>query len=241
MPSDDAKAALQALAPVEGMIAAVRGALGAPAALMNDTTWRGAAADAWKGDWGGRRKVVEAFLNDAEAEGSSSLRLLEMSPITKPTSNTWLPSGTVLIRRWQPNWPAFFMCKTPHTASRSNRSVGEVRKSLPISPPAWRPLAGMDCFRPRLRLLWRIHRATTCGRRPCCSSTAPRVKVRTTASFSKRWGKRRWIGVALTSRCREANSTRMGLDAFLMPPRGLVPVARAAPNNGLEQDSAARG
>lgn len=68
MPSDDAKAALQALAPVEGMIAAVRGALGAPAALMNDTTWRGAAADAWKGDWGGRRKAIEAFLNDAEAE-----------------------------------------------------------------------------------------------------------------------------------------------------------------------------
>lgn len=68
MSSDDAKAALQSLAPIEGMVEAIRGALGAPAGLMNDVTWRGAAADTWKGDWGGRRKAIEAFLSDAEAE-----------------------------------------------------------------------------------------------------------------------------------------------------------------------------
>lgn len=68
MPSDDAKAALQALAPVQGMIETIRGALGAPAGLMNATTWKGAAADAWMGDWRSRRTAIEAFLNDAEAE-----------------------------------------------------------------------------------------------------------------------------------------------------------------------------
>lgn len=77
MASDDEKAALQALAPVEEMIESLRGALSAPAALMNNTTWRGTAADAWEGDWKARRKAIEAFLVDAEAECNRLRRKLQ--------------------------------------------------------------------------------------------------------------------------------------------------------------------
>lgn len=77
MPSDDAKAVLQTLAPIEGMIQAVRGALSAPGGLMNDTTWRGSAADAWRGDWDGRRRAIEAFLNDAQIECDRLRRQLQ--------------------------------------------------------------------------------------------------------------------------------------------------------------------
>jgi hypothetical protein len=77
MPSDDAKAILQTLAPIEGMIEAVRGALSAPASLMNNTTWRGSAADAWRGDWDGRRKAIESFLDDAQAECNRLRRQLQ--------------------------------------------------------------------------------------------------------------------------------------------------------------------
>lgn len=68
MSSDDAKNALAALAPIDGMIQAVRGSLSSPASLIGDATWRGSAADSWRSDWEARRKQIEAFLADAEHE-----------------------------------------------------------------------------------------------------------------------------------------------------------------------------
>jgi hypothetical protein len=75
--TDDAKAVLQALAPLDGVIQSVRQALSAPKTYMNHTTWRGAAADVWMADWDARRRAIEAFLSDAEMEANRLRRSLQ--------------------------------------------------------------------------------------------------------------------------------------------------------------------
>jgi len=77
MATDDAKAALRELAPIDGIIQSVRQALSSPATFMNNTTWRGAAADAWRSDWEARRKEIETFLDDAQAEANRLRRSLQ--------------------------------------------------------------------------------------------------------------------------------------------------------------------
>jgi hypothetical protein len=75
--TDDAKAVLQELAPLDGIIQSIRQALNAPKAYMNNTTWKGSAADAWRADWEARAKAIEAFLESAQAESNRLRRSLQ--------------------------------------------------------------------------------------------------------------------------------------------------------------------
>lgn len=77
MATDDAKAVLQELAPLDGIIQSVQQALNAPKAFMNNTTWRGSAADTWRADWDARQRAISAFLADAQMEASRLRRSLQ--------------------------------------------------------------------------------------------------------------------------------------------------------------------
>jgi hypothetical protein len=77
MATDDAKAVLAELAPIDGIIESVRQALSSPASYMNNTTWRGSEADAWRSDWEARRRTIETFLSNAQAEASRIRRSLQ--------------------------------------------------------------------------------------------------------------------------------------------------------------------
>lgn len=56
------------LAPVPGLVQAIRDALATAEREMGPQTWQSGSADRWSNDWRQRRKVIESLLRAMEDE-----------------------------------------------------------------------------------------------------------------------------------------------------------------------------